>query len=88
MTDRNLYASIRPRETPALLRQQRNTVLALVMAFVSVLLLIQLWLLVQAIEGAAKGERAIVFPVTLASRDLGLQPVLPGSMAAVAPAAE
>jgi hypothetical protein len=67
MTDRNLHASIRPRETPALLRQQRNTVLALVMAFVSVLLLIQLWLLVQAIEGASKGERAIVFPVTLAS---------------------
>lgn len=67
MTDRNLHASIRPRETPAPLRQQRNTVLALVMAFVSVLLLIQLWLLVQAIEGAAKGERAIVFPVTLAS---------------------
>jgi len=67
MTDHNLYAPIRPRETPALLRQQRNTVLALVVAFVSVLLLVQLWLLVQAIEGAAKGERAIVFPATLAS---------------------
>jgi hypothetical protein len=67
MTDRNLHGSIRPRETPALLRQQRNTVLALVMAFVIVLLLVQLWLLVQAIEGASKGERAIVFPVTLVS---------------------
>ena len=67
MTDHNLHASIRPQETPTLLRQQRNTVLALVMAFVIVLLLIQLWLLVQAIEGAAKGERALVFPVTLVS---------------------
>jgi Family of unknown function (DUF6755) len=67
MTGHNVHATIRPREIPALLRQQRSTVLALVMAFVGVLLLVQLWLLVQAIEGAAKGERAIVFPATLAS---------------------
>jgi hypothetical protein len=67
MTAHNPPAPIRPRATPAPLRQQRHTVLALVMAFVSVLLLVQLWLLVQAIEGTAKGESTIVFPVTLTS---------------------
>ncbi|HEV8717273.1 MAG TPA: DUF6755 family protein [Candidatus Binatia bacterium] len=67
MTDHNRHAPIRPQVTPALLRQQRNTALALVMAFVSVLLLVQLWLLVQAIEGAPKGESTIVFPATLTS---------------------
>ena len=53
--------------SPALLRQQHNTVLSLVTAFVIVLLLVQLWLLVGAVEGALGGEGAIAFPASLAS---------------------
>jgi hypothetical protein len=49
------------------LRQQRSTVLHLVMAFLGMLLLAQLWLLVNALEGSLEGEGTIVFPVALAS---------------------
>jgi Family of unknown function (DUF6755) len=63
----NPQASSRSRETPVTLRQQRNTALALVMAFVIVLLLVQLWLLLGAVEGALGGEGAIIFPATFAS---------------------
>jgi hypothetical protein len=64
---RNPHSAIHTPDTPATLRQQRNTVLSLVMAFVIVLLLVQLWLLVGALEGSLGGEGAIIFPATLAS---------------------
>ncbi len=51
----------------ATLRQQRNSILALVMAFVVVLLLIQLWLLVETLEGHLSGVGTIAGPATLAS---------------------
>jgi hypothetical protein len=47
--------------------RQRGTVLSLVTAFVIVLLLVQLWLLVGAVEGYVGGEGAFTFPATLAS---------------------
>lgn len=47
--------------------RQRDTVLSLVTAFVIVLLLVQLWLLVGAVEGALGGESGITLPATLVS---------------------
>jgi len=56
------------RISPLVLRHpQRSTVLSLVMAFVIVFLSVQLWLLVQAIEGALRGETSIVFPAIVGS---------------------
>ncbi len=52
---------------PATLRQQRSSVLGLVTAFVIVLLLVQLWLLVETIEGHLGDAGTIVGPATLAS---------------------
>ena len=49
------------------LRAQRSAVLAMVTAFVVVLLLIQLWLLVETIEGHLGGVSSIVAPATFAS---------------------
>jgi len=46
---------------------QRDTVLSLVTAFVVALLLVQLWLLAGAVEGAMGGEGAIILPATFAS---------------------
>jgi len=46
---------------------QRNTVLSLVTAFVVTLLLVQLWLLTGAVEGAMGGEGTILLPATFAS---------------------
>lgn len=46
---------------------QRDTVLSLVMAFVIVLLLVQLWLLVEAIEGQMSQRGTIILPATVAS---------------------
>lgn len=46
---------------------QRDTALSLVTAFVVVFLLVQLWLLVGAVEGALAGEGGIILPATLAS---------------------
>ena len=51
----------------ATLRQQRSSVLELVTAFVVVLLLVQLWLLVEAIEGHLGGVGDIVTPAAIAS---------------------
>ncbi len=51
----------------ATLRQQRSSVLGLVTAFVIVLLLVQLWLLVEAIEGHLGGAGSIVSPAAIAS---------------------
>lgn len=51
----------------ATLRQQRSSVLGLVTAFVVVLLLVQLWLLVEAIEGHLGGAGSIVGPAAIAS---------------------
>ena len=64
---RTPHSALRIPHSPASLRQQRNTVLSLVTAFVIVLLLVQLWLLVGAVEGALGGEGAIAFPASLAS---------------------
>jgi hypothetical protein len=47
--------------------RQRTTALSLVTAFVIVFLNVQLWLLVQAVEGTLRGESGIVFPATLTS---------------------
>ena len=52
---------------PSTLRAQRSAVLAMVTAFVVVLLLIQLWLLVETIEGHLGGVSSIVAPATFAS---------------------
>jgi len=52
---------------PVLRSPQRNTVLSLALAFVIVFLIVQLWLLVQAIEGALRGETSIVFPAIISS---------------------
>ena len=49
----------------ATVRQQRNTVLSLVTAFMVVLLLVQLWLLVEAVEGDFGGADPITVPATL-----------------------
>ncbi|MGH7964099.1 MAG: DUF6755 family protein [Candidatus Binatia bacterium] len=51
----------------AIHHRQRDTTLSLVLAFVIVLLLVQLWLLVEAVEGDASGAGAIAVPATLAS---------------------
>jgi len=51
----------------AVVRRQRNTALSLVMAFVIVLLLVQLWLLVEAVEGYLGGAGAIAVPAAIAS---------------------
>ena len=48
-------------------RQQHSSVLGLVTAFVIVLLLVQLWLLVEAIEGHLGGAGSIVVPAAVAS---------------------
>lgn len=48
-------------------QQRRNAALALVTAFVIVLLLVQLWLLVEAVAGHLGGAGIIVGPATLAS---------------------
>ena len=52
---------------PSTLRAQRSAVLAVVTAFVVVLLLVQLWLLVEAIEGHLGGVGSVVGPATVAS---------------------
>lgn len=46
---------------------QRDTVLSLVMAFVIVLLLVQLWLLVEAVEGQMGQSGTIILPAAVAS---------------------
>jgi hypothetical protein len=46
---------------------QRDTVLSLVMAFVIVLLLVQLWLLVEAVEGHVGETGTIILPAAVAS---------------------
>ena len=46
---------------------QRDTVLSLVMAFVIVLLLVQLWLLVEAVEGHMSETGTIILPAAVAS---------------------
>ncbi len=52
---------------PAVRNPHRITALSLVTAFVIVFLNVQLWLLTQAVEGALRGESAIVLPATLVS---------------------
>ncbi len=49
------------------LRAQRSAVVSMVTAFIVVLLLIQLWLLVETIEGHLGGVGALVAPATFAS---------------------
>lgn len=46
---------------------QRDIALSLGMAFVIVLLLVQLWLLVAALEGFLGGDETIAVPATMAS---------------------
>ena len=67
LTFRIPHSALRIPHSPASLRQQHNTVLSLVTAFVIVLLLVQFWLLVGAVEGALGGEGAIACPASLAS---------------------
>jgi len=52
---------------PANRNVQRDTVLSLVTAFIVALLLVQLWLLAGAVEGAMGGEGTITLPATFAS---------------------
>ena len=47
--------------------RQRNSILSIVMAFLVVILLVQLWLLVGALEAYAAGQNLIGLPVALAS---------------------
>ena len=47
--------------------RQRNSILAIVMAFLMAILLVQLWLLVGALEAYAAGQNLIGLPVALAS---------------------
>lgn len=49
------------------MKQQQNTVLYTVMAFLTVLLLVQLWLLVGVLEAYLGGEGSVLLPATLAS---------------------
>ena len=49
------------------MKRQRNTVLSIVMAFLAVILLVQLWLLVSAFEAYAAQEGLIGLPATTAS---------------------
>lgn len=63
----NLHSAGRPRDSAAVRRHQRPTALSLAMACMIVLLFVQLWLLVGAIEGVLGGEGAIAFPATLIS---------------------
>jgi apolipoprotein N-acyltransferase len=67
MTLRDPHLTRRRRGDPAALRQQRRTALSLAMAFVVVLLLVQLGLLVGVVEGVVGGEGVIAFPATLVS---------------------
>jgi hypothetical protein len=59
MTSRDSQSAVR--------NPHRATALSLVTAFVIVFLNVQLWLLTQAVEGALRGESALVFPATLVS---------------------
>jgi hypothetical protein len=52
---------------PQSANRQRDTTLSLVMAFVIVLLLVQLWLLVETVESVLGGVDAIILPATVAS---------------------
>ncbi len=47
--------------------RQRNSILSIVMAFLMVILLVQLWLLVGALDAYAAGQNLIGLPVVLAS---------------------
>ena len=47
--------------------RQRSSILSIVMAFLVVILLVQLWLLVGALEAYAAGQNLIGLPVALAS---------------------
>lgn len=47
--------------------RQRTSILSIVMAFLMVILLVQLWLLVGALEANAAGQHLIGLPVALAS---------------------
>ncbi len=67
MTLRDPHLPCRRRGDLAALRQQRCTALSLAMAFVVVLLLVQLWLLLGVVEGALGGDGAIALPATLVS---------------------
>ncbi len=67
MGDGNAGVGCRMNLPSATLRQQRSSVLGLVTAFVVVLLLVQLWLLVEAIEGHLGGAGGIVVPAAVAS---------------------
>ncbi len=54
-------------QAPPTLRQQRSTVLYLVMAFLGMLLLVQLWLLTGTLEGSLGGEGKIIPSAVLVS---------------------
>ena len=47
--------------------RERNSILSIVMAFLIVILMVQLWLLVGALEAYAAGHNLIGLPVALAS---------------------
>ena len=49
------------------MNRQRSSILSIVMAFLVVILLVQLWLLVGALEAYAAGQNLIGLPVALAS---------------------
>jgi hypothetical protein len=49
------------------MRRQQNTVLSIVMGFLAVVLLVQLWLLVSALEAHAGAEGLVGLPAALAS---------------------
>ena len=52
---------------PVVRNSHRDTVLSLVMTLVIIFLNVQLWLLVQAVEGALQGETSVVFPAMVGS---------------------
>lgn len=49
------------------MKRRQNTALSIVMAFVAVILLVQLWLLVSSLEAYSGAEALIGFPAAVAS---------------------
>jgi len=53
--------------SPVLRSSQRNMVPTFVLAFITVFLIAQLWILTQAIEGVLQGETSTMLPAVIGS---------------------
>ena len=63
----NSFSPVLPRAQDWPHTRQRNTVLSVVMTFVIFLLIAQLWLLTQSVDGALAGESAMTVVAAFAS---------------------